>query len=131
MHLCRRIGQGPSQNLPAIPSPLHPSNTHTLLHTHVRAKPWPCPCLLAASLHTASILPGHGLRGAGFSVCAFMCVFKSVLVHTVYRVCWKASVYVCLCYTLHQSLQLCVFESDYAVSVCVCVCADGTDCRWV
>lgn len=92
MHF-RRIGQGPSQNLPTFPSPSTPP-THTLSHTHAPAKPRPCPCLLAASLHTGSILPGHGLR---VSVCAFVCVFKSVLAHTEHGVYREASVYVCQC----------------------------------
>lgn len=38
----------------------------------------PCPCLLAASLHTGSFLPGHGSRGAGVSVCAFVCVYWGI-----------------------------------------------------
>ncbi len=53
----------------------------------------PCPCLLAASLHTGSILPGHGSRGAGVSVCAFMCVYWGIQCLE----CVGKPVYMCAC----------------------------------
>lgn len=122
----RRIGQGPSQSLPTFESPLHPQ--HTLSYTHAPAETRPCPCLLAASLHTGSILPSHGLRGAGVSVCVCLGVYwciqhieyagKPLYMCVCVRPCIKGCSCVCFMFFEVITLLTCVQKAHTGLNSC-------------